>query len=51
VSSAPTQDELQAQEVDVDVIPPEDVKLELTDRAAEVCLVLLVKLNTSYKNC
>jgi len=35
VSSAPTQDELQAQEVDVDMIPPEYVKLELTDRAAE----------------
>ncbi|KAG1731205.1 uncharacterized protein EDB91DRAFT_1058897 [Suillus paluster] len=35
ISSAPTSDELQAQELDVDMIPQEDVKLELTDRAAE----------------
>ncbi|OAX37498.1 hypothetical protein K503DRAFT_801189 [Rhizopogon vinicolor AM-OR11-026] len=35
VSSAPTPNELQSQELDVDVIPPKDVKLELTNRAAE----------------
>ncbi|KAG1865414.1 hypothetical protein F4604DRAFT_1003260 [Suillus subluteus] len=35
VSFAPTPDELKAQELDLDIIPEEDVKLELTNRAAE----------------
>ncbi|KAG2348270.1 hypothetical protein BDR05DRAFT_508529 [Suillus weaverae] len=35
ISSAPTPDELKAQELDLDITPEEDVKLELTDRAAE----------------
>ncbi|KAG0701579.1 hypothetical protein DFH29DRAFT_1000116 [Suillus ampliporus] len=35
ISFAPTPDELKAQELDVDIIAQEDVKLELTDRAAE----------------
>jgi hypothetical protein len=42
ISSSPTLDELKAQELDFDIIPEEDVKLELTNRAAEVCYVLLV---------
>ncbi|KAG1819840.1 uncharacterized protein BJ212DRAFT_1069656 [Suillus subaureus] len=39
---APTPDELKAQELDLDIIPEEDIKLELTNRAAEVCYVLLI---------
>jgi iron-sulfur cluster assembly accessory protein len=35
ISSSPTPDELKAQELDFDIIPEEDVKLELTNRAAE----------------
>ncbi|KAG2126815.1 hypothetical protein DEU56DRAFT_872853 [Suillus clintonianus] len=35
ISSAPTPDELKAQELDVDIIPEENIKLELTERAAE----------------
>lgn len=57
ISSAPNPDELQAQELDVDVIPPEDLKLELTDRAAEVCpvfvvdsIALLLKLSKQLKS-
>ncbi|KAG2108024.1 uncharacterized protein F5147DRAFT_745874 [Suillus discolor] len=35
ISSVPTADELKAQELDLDIIPKEDIKLELTNRAAE----------------
>ncbi|KAG2131251.1 uncharacterized protein EDB93DRAFT_943835 [Suillus bovinus] len=35
ISSAPTPDELKAQELDLDIIPEENIKLELTNRAAE----------------
>ena len=49
VFSSPNPDELRAQELDVDVIPPEDVRIELTDRAAEVCPLFFVDQSSSYK--
>ena len=36
----PTKQDLEKQELDVDLIPPEQVKLEITDRAAEVSVFL-----------
>jgi hypothetical protein len=33
----PTQADIADEELDVDLLPPERVKLEITDRAAEVC--------------
>jgi len=33
----PTQVDMADEEVDVDLMPPERVNLEITDRAAEVC--------------
>ncbi|KAG2073436.1 hypothetical protein BDR04DRAFT_1010741 [Suillus decipiens] len=35
ISSSPTLDELEAQDLDLDVIPEENIKLEVTNRAAE----------------
>lgn len=37
-SSIQEEDEY-ADELDVDFVPPEEAKLEITDRAAEVCIV------------
>ncbi|KAI0052072.1 hypothetical protein FA95DRAFT_1580193 [Auriscalpium vulgare] len=33
----PTQQDLEAAELDAEAIPPEDARIDLTDRAAEVC--------------
>jgi hypothetical protein len=33
---APSQEAIENEELDVELLPPEEVKLEITDRAAEV---------------
>jgi len=40
----PSKEYIEEEELDVDLLPPEQVKLEITDRAAEVSLILLFYL-------
>ena len=40
----PTHSDMADEELDVDLLPPEHVKLEITDRAAEVCRSFLVSV-------
>ena len=37
----PTQQDLDQAEIDADIIPPEETRIDITDRAAEVWLFLL----------
>lgn len=37
--SSPTQETLDEQELDAQVIPAQDARISITDRAAEVCSV------------
>lgn len=37
---SPTQADIEKEELDVDLLPPEQVKLEITDRAAEVSAIV-----------